>query len=91
MSKAAKQPAKKSLSSFIKTSKKSVRCTTCADKQLVSICHDYLKLRNKGKVAAWQSWRWLCCEYMNKQLGLKVRYDTVMNHVRQCLGWSEVK
>lgn len=91
MSKAAKQSVTKSLSSFIKTSKKPVRCTTCADKQVVDICLDYLKLKKKGKVAVWQSWRWLCCEYMNKQLGLKIRYDTVMNHVRQCLGWGGEK
>lgn len=78
---------KASVTSFLKSSRKTTTCATCRNKPIADVCAQFLKLRKRKKVERWQSWRWFCMSYVNGELGIKISYATMMNHVRGCLGW----
>jgi hypothetical protein len=42
-------------------------------------------MRRAGKAKQWQSWQWFVEAYLRGELGLEVRYSSVLRHVRECL------
>ncbi len=75
----------KPLADFVATSKRKSHCMTCNDAVVSKLCNDFVALRRAKKTQVWQSWQWFIDSYLRKELGLEVRYSSVLRHVRECL------
>ena len=75
----------KQLAEFVSTSKRRTHCMTCNDAVVAKLCDEFVALRRAKKTQVWQSWQWFIETYLRKELGLEVRYRSVLRHVRECL------
>lgn len=78
-----------SVAAFLKTADPASRarkCQTCKDPALVAMVDEFAALKRAGKAKPWQSWSWFHREFVVREHGIEIRYVTLMNHVRNCLG-----
>jgi len=75
----------KPLAEFVVTARPKSHCITCNDATVSGLCSEFVAMRRAGKAKQWQSWQWFVEAYLRGELGLEVRYSSVLRHVRECL------
>ena len=59
------------------------RCSTCGDELAAEACAKFAAMKEEGDV--YHSWRHFN-EVVLRGFGVNIKYATLMNHVRNCLG-----
>lgn len=59
------------------------RCSTCGNELAAEACAKFAAMKEKGDV--YHAWRHFS-EVVLRGLGVNIKYATLMNHVRNCLG-----